>query len=101
MSYREWLSKATGPVTGYRIIDHSADAEGRRQRLTYVLESENTLAAPASAGTTSEVLDLAEENGQWRIIALDLKRTPPHRPAEQGNRSLPVPGQSRPHKPAP
>jgi hypothetical protein len=75
--YRRSLEAWTGPISGYRVVGYHPDPGNNRIRFTYALEPQDPAKARPSAGATTEILDLVEEEGEWRVAALNVHRTPP------------------------
>jgi hypothetical protein len=73
--YRRGLAAWTGKIGGYHVVAYKPESRAGRIELTYALEAADPARASPSAGTTYEIVQLVEENGEWRIASLDVNRT--------------------------
>lgn len=74
--YHRGLERWTGPIGGFHVVAYAPETQNGRIQLTYALEPADPARSASRGGVTHEILQLVEENGEWRISSLDTNRTP-------------------------
>lgn len=90
VQYRKMFAGRTGQLRGYTLVDSTDNTHIRRVRLIFALEGDGHVNEPPQ-----EVIDLEQEDGEWKIAGLDMKLAKPEKP-KSGPSEIPLPLGNRP-----
>ena len=95
VTFRQMVTARTGPVKGRTLVESSENPATGSVRLVYALQTDSFPADPPR-----EILDMVQEDGEWRVGSLDVKMPKTPQPTLPSDMPLPGPGK-KPAAPQP